>query len=128
MARKRGPSSQSHLPMPTSGFAKPLRERPPRRRPGRPEGHGSYLPLRSLLRSLSSVGHRVLEISETCLSFQPTIRAKYKSPPPEALAMGFSVPSVLNLQVSSFPAPVWAHVQQQEQHWQHICRERLISS
>jgi hypothetical protein len=44
------------------------------------------------------------------------------------LAMGFSVPVLLNFQVSSSPAPVWAHIQQQQQHWQHTWRERLISS
>jgi len=31
-------------------------------------------------------------------------------------------------QVSSFLAPVWAHVQQQLQHCLHIWREALISS
>src|SRR5260221_12938625 len=82
MARKREASSQSRLPMPTSGFATLLRDRPPRRKHGLPEARGSYLPLRSLLRPPGNVFHRVLEISETCLSFQPTIHAKYKSPPP----------------------------------------------
>src|SRR5438477_7483542 len=52
--------------------------------------------------------------------------AKRKSPLPDALAMGFSEPVLLNSQVSNFPAPVWAHVQQQKQHWQRIWRERLI--
>jgi hypothetical protein len=45
---------------------------------------------------------------------------KCKSPSPDALAMGFSEPVMLNFQVSSFPAPAWTHVQQQEQHWQRI--------
>jgi len=45
---------------------------------------------------------------------------------PDALAMGFSEPVLLKSQVSNFPAPVWAHVQQQKQHWQRIWRERLI--
>jgi len=42
------------------------------------------------------------------------------------LAMGFSVPVLLNVQVSSSPAPVWGHIQQQLQHWRRICRERFI--
>jgi hypothetical protein len=51
-----------------------------------------------------------------------------KSPSPLALAMGFSVPVLLKFQVSSTPAPVWAHVQQQQQHWQHIWREIVIDA
>jgi hypothetical protein len=42
------------------------------------------------------------------------------------LAMGFSVPVLLNSQVSSSPAPVWAHVQQQEQHRHCIWRDTFI--
>src|SRR5207245_10281441 len=72
------------------------------------------------------VGHRVLRRLETYPSFVSAQKAKAHRQ--IALAMGFSVPVLLNSQVSSSPAPVWAHVQQQEQHWHRISRERFICS